>query len=335
MRILRFRSMLVLAVLAPAVVMPLDAAAELTDIVRCQKRIAGAGANFARTTITATVNCAAATAECQIQCEQGVFGFPCDPDDVGSNAGFAACMAEAEAYCEEQADKIDTAEIRKRSRITLACDDLTLEELCGSETPGLNFATLDAGCQALDPNYQCSLQGILDCVGGPLERELADEIGTLLAPRAPEGMALLNLQSRFPGVPIARKVEEQLPAGKIDVWSLTGQAGDLVSVSLATRNDDGNGSSALDATLTVLASDGQTPLGSTSVVVGNCPVPTVCGAGCPKLKRRLPFDGTFFLAVSAQANPGCVGGQYRLTVTTRVGMVPILVGNDLDPPGTP
>lgn len=332
MRAQRFCSMIALTLV---VVLPVAAAADLTEVLRCQRRIAGAGAAFARTTINSTVNCAAATAECQIQCEQGVFGFPCDPDDVGSNAGFAACMAEAEDYCTQQADKIDNAETRKRNRIIAACDDLSLEELCGGETPGLNFATLDAGCQALDPNYQCSLQGIVDCVGGPLERELSDEIGTLLAPRAPEGMALLNLQSRFPGVPIARKVAQQVPAGKVDVWSLTGQAGDLVGVSLGTGNDDGNGNSALDAALTVLASDGQTPLGSTSVVTGNCPVPTVCGAGCPKLKRRLPFDGTFFLAVSGQATPGCVGGQYRLTVTTRAGTVPILVGNDLDPPVSP
>jgi hypothetical protein len=331
----RSRSIAVLAALALGAVLPLDTRADLTDIVRCQRRIAGAGAAFARTTINSAVNCAAATAECQIQCEQGAFGFPCDPDDVGSNAGFAACMAEAEDYCDQQAIKVDNAEIRKRNRIILACDDLTLDELCGGETPGLNFATLDAGCQALDPTYQCSLDGIVECVGGPLERELANEVATLLGPRAPEGLALLNLQNRFPGVPIARKVQEHLPAGKIDVWSVTGQAGDLVSVSLATRNDDGNGNSALDAALTVLASDGETPLGSTTVAIGNCPVPTVCGAGCPKLKRRLPFDGTFFLAVAAQPSPGCVGGQYRLTVTTRAGMVPILVGNNLDPPGTP
>jgi hypothetical protein len=334
MGIPRFGSTIVLAALA-VVVLPLEAGADLTDILRCQKRIAGAGAAFARTTITSAVNCAAATAECQIQCEQGVFGFPCDPDDEGSNAGFAACLAEAEDYCNQQALKVDNAEIRKRTRIILACDDLTLEELCGSETPGLNFAALDAGCQALDPNYQCSLDGVVECVGGPLEQELANEIGTLLAPRAPEGMALLNLQHRFPGVPIARKVLELLPAGKIDVWSLTGQVGDLVSVSLATGNDDGNGNSALDAALTVLASDGETPLGSTSVAIGNCPVPTICGAGCPKLKRRLPFDGTFFLAVAAQPSPGCAGGQYRLTITTRTGIVPILVGNDLDPPVVP
>jgi hypothetical protein len=321
--------------LAPVAVFPLDARADLTDVLRCQRRIAGAGAAFARTTISAAVNCAAATAECQIQCEQGVFGLPCDPDDTGSNAGFAACMAEAEDYCNQQAVKVDNAEFRKRNRIILACADLTLDELCGGETPGLNFAALDAGCQALDPNYQCSLEGIVECVGGPLEQELANEIGTLLGPRAPEGMALLNLQHRFPGIPIARKVVEQLPAGRIDVWSLTGEAGDLVSVSLATTNDDGNGNSGLDAALTVLAADAQTPLGSTSVAIGTCPVPTLCGAGCPKLKRRLPFDGTFFLAVSAQPSPGCAGGQYRLTVTTRGGMVPILVGNDLDPPVAP
>jgi len=216
MRAQRFCSMIALTLV---VVLPVAAAADLTEVLRCQRRIAGAGAAFARTTINSTVNCAAATAECQIQCEQGVFGFPCDPDDVGSNAGFAACMAEAEDYCTQQADKIDNAETRKRNRIIAACDDLSLEELCGGETPGLNFATLDAGCQALDPNYQCSLQGIVDCVGGPLERELSDEIGTLLAPRAPEGMALLNLQSRFPGVPIARKIAQQVPAGKVDVWS--------------------------------------------------------------------------------------------------------------------
>jgi hypothetical protein len=322
---------LTLVVVLPAAA----AAAELAQILRCQRRIAGAGARFARTTITATVNCAAATAECQIQCEQGLFGFPCDPDDVGSNAGFGACMAEAEDYCELQANKIDNAEVTKQNRIIAACDDLTLEELCGSSTPGLNFAMLDAGCQALDPNYQCSLQGIVDCVGGPLERELANEIGTLLGPRAPEGLALLNLQSRFPGVPIACKVVQQLPAGKVDVWSLTGQAGDLIGVSLGTRNDDGNGNSTLAAALTVLASDGVTPLGSTAVVTGSCPVPTLCGAGCPKLKRRLPFDGTFFLAVSAQATPACVGGQYRLTVTTRAGTSPLLVGDDLDAPVVP
>src|SRR5215469_7919878 len=79
-------------------------------------------------------------------------------------------MAEANAECDEQNAKIALYETQKQTKITNACSALTTEELRGANDDGLNFATLNAGCLALDPNYTCSLQGLMNCVGGPLQR---------------------------------------------------------------------------------------------------------------------------------------------------------------------
>lgn len=332
------RSCTRIVMVALLLAIPVVGGADFRDVARCQRRIAGAGANFARITITSLVKCEAEIVECQVQCEEGVFGPPChsnpppccDPDDPESNPGFGECMADAEKYCDRQADRIDQAEVRKQDRITNACDDLTLEELCGAETSGLHFAILDAGCEALIPGYQCSLESILECVGGPRERDLADEIGALLAPRAEESLGILDLQGRFPGIPVARKVTQQLEPGKADVWSITGEAGDLVRAAVLTMNDSGDGSATLDPGLTLLGMDGTTPLGDTTVVGGSCPIPQVCGGTCPKLRRRLPFSGTFFVAVHARTVSGCSGGQYRLVVATPTGVVPTLVSDDID-----
>jgi len=49
------------------------------------------------------------------------------------------------------------------------------------------------------------------------------------------------------------------------------------------------------------------------------------------LKRTLPFDGTFYLAVSAVADGGCTGGKYKLLVTSPNGSTPQLVADDVDP----
>jgi hypothetical protein len=38
------------------------------------------------------------------------------------------------------------------------------------QAEGLNFATLNAGCLALDPSYTCNLTNVVNCVGGPLNR---------------------------------------------------------------------------------------------------------------------------------------------------------------------
>src|SRR5207237_2083981 len=101
---------------------------------RRPRRIASEGALFATRVIRATLKCTQGIADCQIQCEQGVFGPPCDPvpqpgccdpDDPSSNATFGACMDEAQAVCDEQTAKIDTYELNKQTHITLACEDLT------------------------------------------------------------------------------------------------------------------------------------------------------------------------------------------------------------------
>ena len=307
---------------------------------RRPRRIASEGALFATRVIRATLKCTQGIADCQIQCEEGVFGPPCDPvpqpgccdpDDPSSNATFGACMDEAQAVCDEQTAKIDTYELNKQTHITLACEDLTPDELCGSQAEGLNFATLNAGCLALDPTYVCNLPNLVACVGGPLERALVDQISATLDPRAPEAVAALNLQSHFPDIPITRKVKDTVPTGKVDVWSITGQAGDQIVVRVRTGDDNGNDTSSLHPGLTLLQSDGTTPVGSTNVRNVDCPFPNVCGSKCPLLKRTLPFDGTFHLAVSGVADDGCSGGKYRLLVTSPGGSVPQLVRDDADP----
>src|SRR5262249_38937536 len=144
----------------------------------------------------------------------------CDPDDPGSNQAFGACMADADDLCTEQTSKMAQFETSKQTKILTACSPLTQEQLCGTTGEGLNFATLNAGCLALDPTYPCDITHFLSCVGGPLQRRLTDQISSLLDPRASDAVSALGLQGEFPGIPTTRKVAEDLPAaGKADVWT--------------------------------------------------------------------------------------------------------------------
>ena len=84
-----------------------------------------------------------------------------------------------------------------------------------ARSSGLNFATLNAGCQALDPNYTCNLTNLVNCVGGPLERALLEQISATLSPRSSDAVAALNLHALFPDIPITRKVKGTVPAGRV------------------------------------------------------------------------------------------------------------------------
>jgi hypothetical protein len=93
----------VLAFTASAHGDPLDANRLLT----CQKQIASQGARFAKVTLKNALRCTNEIVECQINCEEGVYGPSCeedpppccDPDDPGSNPSFGTCMSKAEDYC--------------------------------------------------------------------------------------------------------------------------------------------------------------------------------------------------------------------------------------------
>jgi hypothetical protein len=311
---------------------------EIGLVARCQKSIAAAGAQFAQKVIRATLKCTNAVVECQVQCEAGVFGPSCDnagppccdADDPNSNAAFGVCMTSADALCAVQNDHMAVYETQKQIKIRTACSPLTVDQLCGANGEGLNFATLNAGCQALDPNYTCDLEHLLGCVGGPLQRQLTDQIGALLDPRAPDAVAAANLEGILPGIPVARKVVGTVAPGKADVWTITGQAGDQVVVRVRLRND-GTGTSALRPRLALLAGDGITPVANTKTVAGTCNLTSTCGATCPTLHRTLPFDGTFSIAVVADTTGGCGGGAYRLVVRSPPGATPLHVGDDVDP----
>src|SRR5437016_1565435 len=41
-------------------------------------------------------------------------------------------------------------------------------------------------------------------------------------------LTVSNLQSHFPDIQVTRKVKDMVPAGKVDVWSVTGHAGDQI-----------------------------------------------------------------------------------------------------------
>jgi hypothetical protein len=317
--------------------------ADIDDIARCQRRFAKEGAKFAQRVIRQTLECSLAVSECQVQCDAGVFGPPCDtnpapccdPDDRSSNATFDACMAGADYDCAKANDKIALYEAQKVKNITNSCAILTPDELCGAQADGLGFATLNAGCQALDPSYTCGLTNLINCVGGPLERQHLDQISMLLHPRASEAVAAAGLQAYFPDLPVARRVREDLPEGKADVWAIAGQAGDEFLVRVKTQDDNGNGTSNLHPVMAVLDSDQATLLPDTPVKTSACSVPNVCGASCPHIKRRLPFTRTYYVAVKAAANDACGGGKYKLVVTSPGGSVPVLVADDVDASGLP
>ena len=126
-------------------------------------------------------------------------------------------------------------------------------------------------------------------------------------------------------------ITSRVPAGKVDVWSVAGHAGDQILARVRTGDDTGTDMSTLHPGLTLLQSDGSTPVTSTNVRTVDCPVTNVCGSKCPVLKRTLPFDGTFYLAVSAVADGSCTGGKYKLVVTSPNGSTPQLVADDVDP----
>jgi hypothetical protein len=310
----------------------------ISRIARCQKKIASAGAKFAQQVIRNTLKCTNEVAECQIQCDLGVFGPPCDtnpppccdPDDPNSMFGFQQCMAAADELCGQMDAKITTQEIIKQGKISTGCSALTQDELCGAQGNGLNFATLNAGCLALNPGYTCDLPSLIQCVGGPLERQLVDQISAVLDARAGDAVAALNLQAVFPGIPIPRKVKGQVAAGKVDVWSFSGQAGDEVKVRVMTRDDNGDHTSNLRPIVTLVGSDNVTPVADTNIKNVPCSVPNVCGSTCPVFNRVLPYTGTFNLAIQAGGG-GCTGGRYRLIVVSPGGAIPIQVADDIDP----
>jgi hypothetical protein len=326
-------SALVLAFAAPT-------AADITSVARCQKKIATAGADYAKRVIVTTLKCTEKVADCQVQCDEGVFGPSCDDnpppccdsDDRGSNASFDACMADADDYCADQDVKIGKYEETKQNKILSSCTELTQEELCGATGNGLNFALVNAGCLALDPNYTCSLPNLINCLGGPLQRQLLDQMSGLLSPRASDAVRVANLQSAFPDLPVTYKLREDLPAsGKVDLWSITGQAGDKIVVRVKTRDDTGTAQSTLQPIVTLVGSDQTTPVADTIVNSVPCAVANACGTSCPQFQRTLPFTGTFYAAVRAGGASGCGGGKYRLIVTKPGNTTPVLVADDVNP----
>lgn len=315
-----------------------SANADLRSLLACQKAIARAGARFAYTVVTRTLKCTNATVECQVNCENGVYGPVCgpnpppccDPDDPGSNPSFQECMDEAEELCDDESAKIDVGELRKRARIEGACQTLSTEQLCGTaSTPGLNFAALKAGCEDLIPGWTCSLTGIADCVGGPMQQLLAEEIGGILDPRSSESLPVAGVDTGFRGISRSVKLDETLPAGRVDVWSVAGTADQKIRVRVDTRSDGGAATTMLAPTLGFIGTDGTTPVASTDVVETECSVDNACGQPCAIFKRRFPSDDTYFLLVGASTAPGCGGGTYRLVVTTDSPASPTLVLDDV------
>ncbi len=303
--------------------------ADLKEVLKCQTKIAKSGAKYASTVISKTLKCTNEVVECQINCENGVYGTPCDPDDRNSNAAFGECMDEADETCAKQQEKIDAAEIKKRLKITVACGNLSNDQLCGANTPGLNFEALSAGCAALIPGWVCNLTGILDCVAGPLQQQMGQEMAGLLDPRASEALSAAGITS-VGGIAQTVKIGGTLPPGKVDLWSIDGVADDQITVRVKTLDDLG-GLSGLEPKLTYISMDGTSTVANTQVVAIPCGVPNVCGQDCSAFKRRFPFSGTFFLAVEANLTNGCGGGSYKLAVTTPGGTQPLLVADDVDP----
>ncbi len=334
------------ALVALLVLLPVAARAGVDEMAHCQRRIAAQGARYAQRVINSNLRCTNAVTECQVSCEQGVFGPPCDPtpqpgccdpDDPPGNASYNACLQAAQQLCDQETAKRANWEAVKVNNIIIACTPVSPDELCGSTTPGLNFDTLNAGCLALDPTYTCTLTNLVNCVGGPLVHNLLDQITSTFSPRASDAVAALNLQAAFPDLPVARKVKDTVAAGKADVWQITGQAGDEIVVRVRTRDDLGSGTSTLEPHLFLLGADlaMPVPIANTTVRILPCSTPNTCGNSCPLFKRVLPFDGTFNLAVTAAPLPGCPGGRYTLVVTSPSGVLPILVADDVSIPSLP
>jgi hypothetical protein len=286
-------------VVAIVLVAAVLAGADIAALAKCQKVFAREGSTFALRVIRSNLKCADGISDCQIQCEEGVFGPPCDsnpppccdPDDTGSNPEFADCMTKAQGVCDAEVLKRAQYEINKQDRIKTACTVLTPDELCGAQTEGLNFATLNAGCLALDPTYTCTLDNLIACVGGPLEHQLIDQISFVLEPRISDSIVTAGLQSQYPDVPLAQKVKDTVPAGKMDVWAFNGQAGDQIIARVTTRVDiSATSISTLHPQLTLLDSS-NTPVLDSTVRSAPCGVPNACGSSCPLFKRTLPSTG--------------------------------------------
>ncbi len=303
--------------------------ADLKDVLKCQTKIAKSGAKYANTVISKTLKCTNAVVECQINCENGVYGAPCDPDDRNSNTAFGECMDEADDTCAKQNEKIAAAEIKKRLKITVSCGSLSNDQLCGANTPGLNFEALAAGCAAIIPGWVCNLTGILDCVAGPLQQQIAEQMVALLDPRASEALSASGITA-IGGIAQTVKVSGAVPPGQVDVWAIDGVADQEISVRVKTKDDLG-GLSGLEPKLTYISMDGASTVANTQVVSVPCGVPNVCGQDCSAFKRRFPFSGTFFLAVESNISNGCDGGSYALAVTTAGGAPPVLVADDVAP----
>ncbi len=239
-------------------------------------------------------------------------------------------MDDADAVCAKEDGKINSAELRKRVSIFDGCEELSDEQLCGADTPGLNFVTMNAGCEDLIPGYTCNLLNMLDCVGGPLEQDLAEKVGGLLAPRSGEALKAANAGT-FAGIPRTHKMKETLTAGKVDIWSIDGTADDEIRVRVKTGKDLG-AQSTLNPVLTYVSNDGTTVVANTNVISVPCSTPNTCGQDCPMFKRRFPFSGTFFVQIEAATLAGCSGGGYQLVVTTEGTGAPVLVADDVDSP---
>ncbi len=324
---------LVLALVTPA-------SADLATLAKCQKTFAKEGAKYALRVPNSNLKCTDGISECQIECDLGQFGPPCDSnpppccdsDDTGSNQAFADCMTAAQAVCDSESAKRATFEVSKQDRITNSCQALSQDELCGAQSEGLDFATLNAGCIALDPSYTCTLPNLINCVGGPLEQALLDQITGVLHPRSSDAVAALHLESQFPDLPVARKVKDSVPAGKADVWEFSGQEGDQIIARVNTRPDSvpSATTSSLHPVLALLDSSNN-PVADTNVRSANCGVPNVCSSGCPVFRRTLPYDGTFRLGVAAFSGDSCGGGNYKLILISPGGAALTKVYDDVDP----
>ena len=258
------------------------AAADITSVARCQKKIATAGADFAKRVIVTTLKCTEEVAECQVQCEEGVFGPSCennpppccDPDDRASNATFDACMAEADDYCADQEAKIASYEETKQNKIIAACTDA---HPGGALRRHRQRPELRAGERRL-PRAQSRLHLQSD-ESHQLSGRAAATPADRPDQRAPEPAgerrrARRRICSRPSPISVTYKLREDLPAaGKVDLWSITGQAGDKVIVRVKTRNDLGGGQSTIEPTVVLLGGDQTTPVADT--LVNNVPC---CGA---------------------------------------------------------
>lgn len=322
------------------------ALADVAHLASCQKKINAEGAKFAQKTIKSTLKCSAATDQCLINCEAGIYGpvcdeqgLPngcCDAENPSSNPDFQTCLAQAQSVCDSEAAKIVKWELDKQTHIRTACSPplVSSNEICNTNTPGLHFATVSAGCEAIIPGWHCNgLEDILTCVGGPLEKRLADQISGLLDPRAGDSIALLPASTSLGSFPTARRVKEDLAAPlRADVWRVDGLIeGDTITVRVETR-DDGGGLATILPRVTFLDSAGPafTAVADTNLRTQTCAVPTTCGGSCPAFKRTVPHSGSFYLAITADTSLGCGSvGRYKLVVTTVGGTTPVLVGDDI------